>query len=91
MKYNFIALIFFFATFANAQTIIEGSTQSTATERNNARLIVEDNNGNLHVTYYDNGIYYSFSDDAGESWTSAILVDETGRNPSLTIDNDNIN
>ena len=90
MKYNFIALILFFATFANAQTIIGEGTQSTATERNNARLIVEDSNGNLHVTYYDNGIYYSFSDNAGETWSSPTLVDETGRNPSLTIDNDNI-
>ena len=78
------------AGFVHAQTTIGESTQSSATERNNARLIVEDNNGILHVAYYDNGIYYSFSDDAGDNWSLPVLVDGIGRNPSLAIDNDNI-
>lgn len=76
--------------FINAQNFIGESVQSLATERNNARLIVEDDNGDLHVAYYDNGIYYSFSDDNGMSWTFPVLVDEIGRNPSIAIDNNNV-
>jgi len=90
MKNILIILILLSSGLINAQNTINTSTQSTATERNNARLIVEDDNGNLHVSYYDNGVYYSFSNDNGISWSNAILVDETGRNPSLAIDNNNI-
>ncbi|MEA2042137.1 MAG: sialidase family protein, partial [Bacteroidota bacterium] len=90
MKNILITLLLLSSGLINAQSPISTSTQSTATERNNARLIAEDNNGGLHVTFYDNGIYYSFSDDNGTSWTNAILIDETGRNPSLAIDNNNI-
>ncbi|MCD4790467.1 MAG: hypothetical protein K8R37_10740, partial [Bacteroidales bacterium] len=90
LKTIFIILIVLSAGFVHAQTTIGESTQSSATERNNARLIVEDNNGNLHVAYYNNGIYYSFSDDAGANWSTSVLVDGTGRNPSLAVDNDNI-
>jgi len=89
LKTIFIILIALSTGFVSAQNIIGESTQSTATERNNARLIVEDNNGNLHVAYYDNGIYYSFSDDAGTNWSLPILVDDIGRNPSLAVDNYN--
>jgi len=90
MKKILIALIIISTGFVNAQNPIGESTQSSATERNNARLIVEDDSGNLHVAYYDNGIYYSFSDDAGTNWSTPFLIDETGRNPSLAVDNDNI-
>ncbi len=90
IKKTLIILIALSTGFVSAQNIVGTSTQSTATERNNARLIVEDNNGDLHVAYYDNGIYYSFSDDAGANWSTALLIDETGRNPSLAVDNDNV-
>jgi hypothetical protein len=65
LKTIFIILIALSAGVVHAQTTIGDSTLSSATERNNARLIVEDNIGNLHIAYYDNGIYYSFPDDAG--------------------------
>ena len=90
MKKLLITLIIINAGFLSAQNIIGESSQSSATERNNARLIVEDNNGDLHIAYYDNGIYYSFSEDAGTNWSLPIIVDATGRNPSLAVDNNNI-
>lgn len=90
MKYLFLTLIFLFSNLINAQNIIGESVQSTATERNNARLIVEDSNGYLHVVYYNNGIYYSFSDDNGITWTDSVLIDESGRNPSIAINSNNI-
>ncbi|MEA3505681.1 MAG: T9SS type A sorting domain-containing protein [Bacteroidota bacterium] len=90
MKKILIVLIMISAGFVNAQNLIGTSTQSTATERNNARLIVEDHNGDLHTAYYNNGVYYSFSDDAGATWSLPLLVDDMGRNPSLAVDNDNI-
>ncbi|MCD4773403.1 MAG: T9SS type A sorting domain-containing protein [Bacteroidales bacterium] len=90
MKYLFFTLIILFSNLINAQNIIGESVQSTATERNNARLIVEDSNGYLHVVYYNNGIYYSFSDDNGTTWTDSVLVDESGRNPSIAINGNNI-
>jgi len=89
MKYILIIITVFTVNFTDAQIIAE-STQSTATERNNARLIAEDNNGDLHVVYYDNGIYYSFSDDAGATWSLPFLVDNIGRNPSIVFDNNGI-
>ncbi len=90
MKKLLIVLLMMITGFTSAQNIIGESSQSSATERNNARLIVEDNNGDLHVVYYDNGIYYSFSEDAGTNWELPFLVDATGRNPSLAVDSDNI-
>ena len=90
MKNILIALILLNPIFTDAQTFIAESVQSTATERNNARLIAEDNNGDLHIVYYDNGIYYSFSDDAGETWSLPIFIDNIGRNPSIAFDNNNI-
>lgn len=89
MKTALFILMALCSGFADAQNIIGESTQSTATERNNARLIVEDNNGDLHVVYYDNGIYHSFSEDAGANWTLPEIVDAMGRNPSIAIDSDN--
>ena len=35
--------------------VIGESIQPTATERTNARLIVEDNIGDLYTVYYNNG------------------------------------
>ena len=90
MKSILIIISLLVINITNAQTTISESTQSSATERNNARLIVEDNSGNLHVVYYNNGIYYSFSNDAGISWSLPFLIDETGRNPSIAVDNNNI-
>jgi len=71
--------------------VVAESTQSTATERNNARLIVEDQNGILHVVYYDDGIYYSYSNDNGQNWlVSPIMITSVGRNPSIALDSNNI-
>ncbi|MCD4793590.1 MAG: T9SS type A sorting domain-containing protein [Bacteroidales bacterium] len=90
MKNLLFTLIMISSGYINAQIFIGESVQSSATERNNARLIAEDSNGDLHVVYYDNGIYYSFSDDAGETWTMPFFIDEIGRNPSIAFDNNNI-
>ena len=71
--------------------VVAESTQSTATERNNARLIVEDQNGILHVVYYDDGIYYSYSNDNGQNWlVPPIMITSVGRNPSIALDSNNI-
>ncbi len=90
MKKIFIVFLLLNTVFSYAQNTIGESTQSSATERNNSRLIVEDQNGILHVTYYDNGIYYSTSEDTGTTWSTAVLIDAIGRNPSVAIDNENI-
>ncbi len=90
MKYIILIITLIIVNITYAQVAIGESTQASATERNNARLIVEDTNGNLHIVYYDNGVFYSFSDDSGSNWTEPTLVDGTGRNPSLAIDTDNI-
>jgi len=92
-KKLFIGLIFFiFFVGINADNIvIAESGQSTATERNNARLIVEDQDGILHVVYYDNGIYYCSSSDSGQTWTyPPILITTIGRNPSIALDSNNL-
>ncbi|MCD4746824.1 MAG: hypothetical protein K8R58_11050 [Bacteroidales bacterium] len=76
---------------AISNTPIGTSSKSTATERNNARLIVEDHTGKLHVVFYDSGIYYSTSIDGGVNWSYPVtLVDNIGRNPSIAVDSDNI-
>ncbi|MDD2563280.1 MAG: T9SS type A sorting domain-containing protein [Salinivirgaceae bacterium] len=90
MKYILFSFLLALSFTVNAQNIIGQSSQSTATERNNARLIVEDNSGRLHVVYYNNGIYYSFSETKGLTWSTPFLIDEIGRNPSLVIDSNNI-
>lgn len=89
MKYILFTFLLAFNFTVNAQNFIGQSLQNTATERNNARLIVEDNFGKLHVVYYNSGIYYSFSETNGATWSTPILVDEIGRNPSLVVDSNN--
>jgi hypothetical protein len=90
MKYILFTFLFAFSFVVNAQNFVGESLQSTATERNNARLIVEDNSGKLHVVYYNNGIYYSSSETNGLTWSTPILVDEIGRNPSLVVDSNGV-
>ncbi|MDY0143232.1 MAG: sialidase family protein, partial [Bacteroidales bacterium] len=90
MKYILFTFLFAFSFIVNAQNFVGESLQSTATERNNARLIVEDNSGKLHVVYYNNGIYYSSSETNGLTWSTPILVDEIGRNPSLVVDSNGV-
>ncbi|MDD4671690.1 MAG: T9SS type A sorting domain-containing protein [Bacteroidales bacterium] len=89
MKHILFTFLLAFSFIVNAQNFVGHSIQNTATERNNARLIVEDNSGKLHVVYYDNGIYYSSSENNGSTWATPILVDEIGRNPSLVVDSNN--
>ncbi|MCK5170605.1 MAG: hypothetical protein KAQ75_12065, partial [Bacteroidales bacterium] len=75
-------------SFAQNVTITDDAS-STATERNNARLIATGLDGKLHVVYYYSGIYHSFSDDNGESWSEPELIDNVARNPSIAVDSDN--
>ncbi len=93
IKYGYL-IVFILSIYSQIcadNIIIAESTQSTATERNNARLIVEDQDGILHVVYYNNGIYYCSSSDNGQSWTDPpILITEIGRNPSIALDSNNI-
>lgn len=63
---------------------VGSSFQSTATERNNARLIVQDGTDTLHAVYYDNGIIHCYSNDGAQSWsTPPTRITDLGRNPSL--------
>ncbi len=73
---------------ASAGTAIVGDSQPySATERNNARLMVKDGAGTLHVVYYDFGIIHSFSNDGGRTWSSpALRITDIGRNPALAVD-----
>ncbi len=74
-----------------ARTIVGESFESTATERNNARLVVEDLAGDLHVVYYDyDGIYHSIANGIGASWSLPEPVALGGRNPSITVDSENV-
>jgi len=90
----FIASLFLFCIYLPLMAenvVIAESAQATATERNNARLIVEDQDGILHVVYYDNGIYHSFSNDNRQNWsTPPTMITSVGRNPSIALDNNNI-
>ena len=86
----FFFLLFYLEMFAD-NVIIAESSQSTATERNNARLIVEDQDEILHIVYYDNGIYHSSSYDNGQTWTNPpVLITTIGRNPSIALDGNNL-
>jgi hypothetical protein len=72
-------------------TVVGESYQSTATERNNARLVVEDLVGNLHVVYYDcDGVYHCVASGIGAGWSLPELVALGGRNPSIAVDSDNV-
>ena len=75
-------------SFAQNVTIANYAS-STATERNNARLIATGLDGKLHVVYYYNGIYHSFSENNGEDWSEPELIDDIARNPSIAVDSDN--
>lgn len=75
-------------SFAQNITIAD-TASSTATERNNARLIATGLDGKLHVVYYYNGIHHSFSENNGESWSEPELIDDVARNPSIAFDSDN--
>ena len=97
LKFNFkrsclftIIILLCFYQIAMGYSIIGESLQTTATERNNARLILEDNIGTLHVVYYDNGIHYSKSTDNGLSWSPDEELTTIGRNPSIAVDSNNI-
>jgi len=82
-----ILLLFSGIVFAET-SIIGYSQQSSATERNNARLIVKDGSGTLHVVYYDNGIYHSFSNDGAYTWSAPVLISGNGRNPAIAVGGD---
>ncbi len=73
------------------RTVVGESYQSTATERNNARLVVEDLVGSLHVVYYDyDGVFHSVASGIGAGWSLPELVAAGGRNPSIAVDSDNV-
>ena len=75
-------------SFAQNITIAD-TASSTATERNNARLIATGLDGKLHVVYYYYGINHSFSENNGESWSEPELIDYVASNPSIAFDSDN--
>lgn len=84
-----ILAIVFVSLNTYGQTNIGVSSQSTATERNNARLIVYDLDENIHLVYYNNGIYHSVFYKNSNEWTVPYLVTGIGRNPSIAIDHNN--
>ncbi len=72
-----------------ADTAIVGDSQRySATERNNARLMVKDGVGTLHVVYYDNGIIHSFSNDDARTWSVPLRITDIGRNPAIAVGGD---
>ena len=73
-----------------AETSVVGHSQlNSATERNNARLLVKDGSGTLHAVYYDNGIMHSYSNDGAQTWSFPPLqITDIGRNPSIAVSND---
>jgi hypothetical protein len=76
---------------AFADTAIVGDSQRySATERNNARLMVKDGAGTLHVVYYDNGIIHSFSNDDARTWSFPLRITDIGRNPAIVVGGDDI-
>ncbi len=70
-----------------SETAIVGNSQrSSATERNNARLMAMDNEGTLHAVFYDNGIVHSFSTDGAQTWSNPqFRITEVGRNPAIAV------
>ncbi len=74
---------------ARTNTVIGTSTQSTATERCNARLIVEDHEGIYHVVYYNDAVYHTYWDDDTDTWSDPLMVPGTGRYPSIAVDSNN--
>ena len=86
-----LVVLVMFGTAAADRTAVGESFESTATERNNARLVAEDLVGNLHVVYYDyDGIYHSVANGIGAGWSEPALVVLGGRNPSIAFDSDNV-
>ena len=62
-----------------------------ATSTNNGRRITYDAEGNLHCVYLDaDNIWYTYSDDGGESWTPEELVDGAGTSPGVQCFNPSI-
>ena len=88
-KCLFILALILWSQLSISQIIIDEGEES-ATERTNARTIVEDNDGILHVVYYHNGIFYSYSDDGGVNWSTPLQITDVGRNPSIAVDTSNI-
>ena len=86
----FVCLILIFSWgVAFAGTAVVGNSQRySATERNNARLMVKDGTGTLHVVYYDNGIIHSFSNDGAGTWSFPLRITDIGRNPAIAVGND---
>lgn len=85
----YILPLFVCSQLARTNTVIGTSTQSTATERCNARLIVEDLTGTFHVVYYDNGVYHTYLNDGADTWSDPYLIESIARNPSIAIDSEN--
>jgi hypothetical protein len=69
-------------------TIVGESQRSTATERNNARLVAKDGAGVLHIVYYDDGIIHSFSNDNARTWSLPQRITDIGRNPAIALGGD---
>ncbi len=88
-KWVYIVLLLMFSKLTLANTFIGNSTQSTATERCNARLILEDLAGTYHVVYYANGVYHAYMEDGADTWSTPYMVESIARNPSIAIDSDN--
>ncbi len=86
----FVCLILLLSTgVAFADTAIVGESQRySATERNNARLMVKDDAGTLHAVYYDNGIIHSFSNDDAQTWSFPLRITDIGRNPAIAVGSD---
>lgn len=89
MKWICVVLLFACSQFALANTIIGSSTQPTATERCNARLILEDLAGTYHVVYYANGVYHTYNEDGTDIWSTPYMITSIARNPSIAIDSEN--
>jgi hypothetical protein len=88
---SLLAVLVMCGTAVADRTAVGESLESTATERNNARLVAEDLVGKLHVVYYDyDGIYHSVANGIGAGWSLPELVALGGRNPSIAVDSDNV-
>lgn len=89
IKWIFLIPLLLSSQLARANTVIGTSTQSTATERCNARLIAEDLTGTYHVVYYDDGVYHTYLNDGADTWSDPYLIESIARNPSIAIDSEN--